>query len=426
LDIPQIHQHFLNSSGICTDTRKIEPNCMFFALKGDNFNGNEFAARALEQGAKFAVIDEPSFYLEDNQTMLCQDSLQTLQALANYHRKYLGIPIISLTGSNGKTTTKELIQAVLSQKYNCVATQGNLNNHIGVPLTLLSMNASTELGIVEMGANHIGEIAALCEIAEPNYGYITNFGKAHLEGFGGIEGVIQGKSELYAFLRKHHGIVFVNGADATQNTLTQEMDRIVFNEIGQDPEIKYLPGHEFVRASYDNQIIDSQLIGTYNFTNIAAAIAFGAHFEVPSKDIARAISNYHPQMNRSQLLELRGHKIIMDAYNANPSSMMVALENFEHMAGTSKVMILGDMFELGKDAPTEHQNIVKHLIHHAFGTVFLVGKNFYNTTGTGPHIIKFESFDDLRAYLGEKPLLASQILIKGSRGMALERTLDLL
>jgi UDP-N-acetylmuramoyl-tripeptide--D-alanyl-D-alanine ligase len=423
LNIQQIHQHFLNSSGICTDTRKIEKNCMFFALKGDHFNGNEFAAAALASGARVAVIDDPSFQIDDKSTILCNDSLQTLQALANFHRKYLNIPIISLTGSNGKTTTKELIHAVLARKFNCVATKGNLNNHIGVPLTLLSMNSTTEIGIVEMGANHQGEIGALCEIAEPSYGYITNFGKAHLEGFGGVEGVIKGKSELYQFIQTHKGIVFVNGTDSKQLELTSKINRIVFN--GSDPsfQITNLSNEPFLQVGYKNRPIKSQLIGTYNFSNIAAAIAIGDYFDVPIDKIEQAISTYSPQMNRSQVLKLKGHTLILDAYNANPSSMMAAIENFEKMSATSKLLILGDMFELGKDAPHEHQCIVDYMVNNDFGHALFVGKNFFTTSGNASNIQKFETFEDLKHYLVENTIPKSTILIKGSRGMALERTL---
>lgn len=426
MNIHQIHEQFLSSSGICTDTRKIEKNCMFFALKGDNFNGNEFAKAALAEGAKLAVIDEPLYHTENGATLLCQDALQTLQELANYHRKYLGIPIISLTGSNGKTTTKELIHAVLSQKYNCVATKGNLNNHIGVPLTLLSMNSSTELGIVEMGANHLGEIMALCKIAEPDYGYITNFGKAHLEGFGGIEGVIKGKSELYEFQQKRKGIVFVNGVDLKQLELTSQLNRVVFNGTDSSSSIEYLSNEPYIHVKYKDKIIASQLIGAYNFSNIAAAIAIGNYFEVSVDAIAHAISNYIPQMNRSQIMELNGHTLILDAYNANPSSMMAAIENFEKMNGSSKLMILGDMFELGQAASQEHQHIVDYIIKNNFGQTLLVGKHFFKTEGKASNIQKFEDFVDLKSYLLQNPIPSSSILIKGSRGMALERSLDLL
>ncbi len=426
MNIEQIHQHFLNSSGICTDTRKIEKNCMFFALKGDNFNGNEFAEAAIARGAKIAVIDEPSYHTEYNGTLLCNDSLQTLQDLANYHRKYLGIPIISLTGSNGKTTTKELIHAVVSQKFNCVATKGNLNNHIGVPLTLLSMNSSTQLGIVEMGANHQGEIAGLCKIAEPDYGYITNFGKAHLEGFGGVEGVIKGKSELYQFLRKANGTVFVNGGDLKQVELTEDIQRVIFNEEGYDQKISLLPKGEFVSVQIKDIVIKTHLTGAYNFSNIAAAIAIGSYFKIPLEAIKNALESYTPQMNRSQILEHHGHRIIMDAYNANPSSMLAAIQNMELFDANSKWLILGDMFELGEEAPKEHQAITDYLEKTLPGNIILVGENFYKTQSSSPGIRQFKSFEALASYLAEKPIPPSLILLKGSRGMALERTLALL
>ncbi|MEZ4778943.1 MAG: UDP-N-acetylmuramoyl-tripeptide--D-alanyl-D-alanine ligase [Flavobacteriaceae bacterium] len=424
-NIVDLHSHFLKSSSVCTDTRKITPNCIFFALKGENFNGNRFAEEAIKKGARLAVIDEKEYQI-NNKTWLCNDVLKTLQELATYHRNFLGIPLIGLTGSNGKTTTKELIHTVLSEKYNCIATKGNLNNHIGVPLTLLSMNANTEIGVVEMGANHLGEIENLTNIAQPNYGYITNFGKAHLEGFGSLEGVIKGKTELYRFLKQNHRSVFINGEDAQQLIHSEGINRIVFNATDATIQIELLDGSGPLKVKFDSTEITTQLIGAYNFSNIAAAIAIGHYFKVPINGIKKALEGYTPQMNRSQIIEKNTHHIILDAYNANPTSMMAALTNFKNASGTNKLLILGDMFELGSDASSEHQNIVNFLEENPFAETFLVGSNFFGTNVNSTQIKKFQNFETFQEYLSQHPLDQKFILIKGSRGMALERTLNLI
>lgn len=423
--IANLHQHFLKSASVCTDTRKITPNCIFFALKGEHFNGNQFAKEAIDKGALLAVIDDENYRINEN-TWLCKEVLKTLQELATYHRNYLNIPIIGLTGSNGKTTTKELIHSVLSQKYQCTATQGNLNNHIGVPLTLLSMDANTEFGVVEMGANHLGEIELLTNIAQPNFGYITNFGKAHLEGFGSLEGVIKGKTELYRYLKQNKRTVFINGDDFKQLELSEGMNRIVFNDANSPLQIQLKEATDKVKVVFDNTEINTQLIGAYNFSNIAVAIAIGHHFKIPTSSIKIALEAYIPQMNRSQILEKNTHKIIMDAYNANPTSMMAALINFKNAEGKNKLVILGDMFELGTEAATEHQGIVNFIEENPFSETFLVGKNFYCTKTQAQQIKKFETFDAFKNYISQNPLQHKFILIKGSRGMALERTLEVL
>ncbi|MEZ4816368.1 MAG: UDP-N-acetylmuramoyl-tripeptide--D-alanyl-D-alanine ligase [Flavobacteriaceae bacterium] len=425
LNIAELHQHFLKSSSVCTDTRKITPNCIFFALKGENFNGNQFAKEAIEKGALLAVIDEEE-YLLNKKTWLCDDVLKTLQELATFHRNFLNIPIVGLTGSNGKTTTKELIHAVLSEKYNCIATQGNLNNHIGVPLTLLSMNANTEIGVVEMGANHLGEIELLANIAQPNFGYITNFGKAHLEGFGSLEGVIKGKTELFQYLKYHNQYVFINGEDTKQVALSEGMQRILFNDMDSSIQIQLKDASNQLKVIFENTEITTQLIGAYNFSNIAAAIAVGHYFNVPTSNIKKALEGYIPQMNRSQIIEKSTHKIILDAYNANPTSMMAALINFKNVEGKNKILILGDMFELGPEATYEHQNIVNFIEENPFAETFLVGKNFYGTNVRSKRIHKFETFEAYRDYLLQNPITNQFILIKGSRGMALERILNVL
>ncbi len=425
MDIKSLHQLFLDCNSVCTDTRKIKKNDIFFALKGDNFNGNEFSKLALEKGAKFAVIDEEEFY-SNPQTILVDNVLKTLQNLANYHRNQLSIPIIALTGSNGKTTTKELINAVLSTKYKTTATVGNLNNHIGVPLTLLSMNESTEIGIVEMGANHQKEIEFLCSIAEPDYGYITNFGKAHLEGFGGVEGVIKGKSEMYDYLIQNNKFIFVNTDDSIQVEKTKDAKIFTFgSDAHSDVIIHFKEANPFVKLSHNSSNINSKLIGSYNYNNIAIAISVGNYFKVEKEKIISAIENYIPTNNRSQIIEKGSTKIILDAYNANPSSMEVALLNLDKIEGT-KIAILGDMFELGEDAEKEHQTIADLAIDLDIEQVVLIGENFSKVNSTSSKLKVFNSFENTKNTIEESDFSDTTLLIKGSRGMALERVLELL
>lgn len=426
MDIKTIHQYFLESSGVSTDSRNVPVKSIFFALKGDNFNGNMFAQEALDKGAFKVVIDEKKFHKDTGETILVENVLVTLQQLAYFHRNYLGLHIISLTGSNGKTTSKELINAVLSQKFKTVATKGNLNNHIGVPLTLLSMDSETEIGIVEMGANHLGEIKMLSEIAKPDFGYITNFGKAHLEGFGSLEGVIQGKTELYQFLKDHNKKIFVNANDSKQLENSKGISRITFGDSNADYVIKLLDSTNHLLVEYNGTEIQSNLVGVYNFANVSAAIAIGAYLNVSVNDIKQGIENYVPSNNRSQLMQRGSNTILLDAYNANPTSMMAALENFKQTKGDNKVIFLGDMFELGTDSEAEHQNIVNFLTENNFGKVFLTGSNFYKAKNSASHIKQFKTFDDLKEVIKTQELENATVLIKASRGMALERILDLL
>ena len=427
MNIAQLHAIFLGSNSVSTDTRKVRDNDLFFALKGDSFNGNKFAKYAIEKGARYAVIDEETYNIDDT-FILVDNVLETLQELATYHRNYLGLKIIALTGSNGKTTTKELINAVLTTKYKTTATVGNLNNHIGVPLTLLSMNASTEIGIVEMGANHLKEIAFLCAIAQPDFGYITNFGKAHLEGFGSIEGVIQGKSELYNYLKAHDKLIFLNSEDNKQVTLLKDYNKTYsFGNLNSDDAVIYFEeANPFVISKFKHEVIESQLIGSYNFTNICAAIAFGNYFNIEASSIKEAIENYMPSNNRSQIIHKGTNKIILDAYNANPSSMKVALESFEKQQDTFKIAILGDMFELGADAPKEHQYIADLASTIPINLVILIGENFNKTTIFSPKVSVFKSFEDFKTNFDFSQLDKATLFIKGSRGMALERVLEIL
>ncbi len=425
MDINELYQRFLRYPNISTDTRNILPNCIFFALKGANFNGNKFASDALQKGAKFAVIDEKKYATSD-QYILVDDVLKTLQKLANHHRNKSKARVIALTGSNGKTTTKELLHVVLSKKYKTVATKGNLNNHIGVPLTLLSIEATTEIAVVEMGANHQKEIEFLCKIAQPDYGYITNFGKAHLEGFGGEEGVIKGKSELYEFLISNNKSVFLNADDPVQtNKLATYINKYGFSFSQQQYyRIELLAASPFVHLKVEETIIKSNLIGTYNFTNCAAAVLIGKYLNVSLTKIKDAIENYTPTNNRSQLLEQNGHHIILDAYNANPTSMRAALENMKDQEGENKVVILGDMFELGVSAAIEHQHIADLTEEFNFSDAYLVGENFSKTKTS---LKKFESYELFANYFKNNCLKKkTKLLIKGSRGMALERILEIL
>ncbi|XMO85143.1 UDP-N-acetylmuramoyl-tripeptide--D-alanyl-D-alanine ligase [Algibacter sp. AS12] len=426
MKLADLHTLFLECNAICTDTRKIKSNDLFFALKGDNFNGNSYADAAIKSGAKFAVIDEEQ-YNTSSKTILVEDVLKTLQELAAFHRNYLKTPIVALTGSNGKTTTKELINAVLSKKYNTTATIGNLNNHIGVPLTLLSMTKDTQIGIVEMGANHLKEIEFLCGIAHPDYGYITNFGKAHLEGFGGIQGVIEGKSEMYNYLTTNKKTIFVNLSDAIQKKKTKNTNRYTFGNKTEntDVSISFIEAQPFVKCLYNTLEIKSQLIGDYNFNNIAAAITIGHFFKVEDLDLKDAIENYIPSNNRSQIINQGSNKIILDAYNANPTSMQAALLNFEKQDG-KKIAILGDMFELGNSAIEEHQTIANLAQSLDIDQILFIGENFNRAKTNTTKTIQFQSFNTFTEAFNIKSIEDSTILIKGSRGMALERTLKFL
>ncbi len=427
MDISHIHNLFLKCNAVSIDTRKIEPNSMFVAIKGDNFDANTFAKEALEKGASYVIIDNEDYFV-DQRTILVENSLTALQELAKFHRQYLKLPIIALTGSNGKTTTKELISVVLSKKYDTKATVGNLNNHIGVPLTLLSFTSETEMGIVEMGANHKKEIEFLCELAKPDFGYITNFGKAHLEGFGGVEGVIQGKSEMYDYLSENNKMAFINLEDSIQVEKSKKMNSYSFgvNKEEADVNINSVTANPFVEISFSNFLIKTHLIGLYNANNINAALTIGKYFGVDDLDIKEALEGYIPENNRSQLLSKGTNRIILDAYNANPSSMAVAIANFLQLDNSSKIMILGDMFELGKESPQEHEAIVNSLLNQDEVVCYFIGKEFHANQVDKNNFHFYESFELFSDYLKNIKIENSSILIKGSRGMALERTLDFL
>lgn len=398
---------------------------MFFALKGENFNANDFAAEALQKGAKYAIIDEEQ-EVKDERLILVDNVLESLQDLASYHRRSLNVPVIALTGSNGKTTTKELINAALETKYRTTATKGNLNNHIGVPLTLLAMDSTTEIGVVEMGANHLKEIGFLCQIAQPDFGYITNFGKAHLEGFGSVEGVIKGKSELYDYLKDHDKTLFLNIDDPIQE---QQLSYTKTFSFGANPtadvQIKHSTRGSFAAVQVRDQVISSRLSGSYNAKNMAAAYTIATYFKVPFGGTKHALENYIPGNNRSQVILKENVEIILDAYNANPTSMAAAIENLEGMDRKPKAAILGDMFEMGTLAEEEHQQLVNKLENSNLDKIYLIGANFYKTT-TENQIQKFKTFEDFTSSFNPAEIKDAVVLIKGSRGMALERVLDLI
>ncbi|CAL67847.1 UDP-N-acetylmuramoyl-tripeptide--D-alanyl-D-alanine ligase [Christiangramia forsetii] len=426
MNTARLHQRFLLCSGVDTDTRNIRKDSMFFALKGTNFNGNEFAGEALKQGASYVVVDDKKFVKNKEHYILVQNVLESLQKLAIFHRKYLGIPILAITGSNGKTTTKELVHSVLLRKFKTIATKGNLNNHIGVPLTLLSMDDHTEFGIVEMGANHPLEIEFLCTIANPDYGYITNFGKAHLEGFGSLEGVVKAKTELYKNLQERHKLIFLNIDDEVQRKHENYNHTFSFGESNEaDVQLSYQSGLANAQLNYNNTDFKSKLTGEYNAKNMAAALCIGLYFKVKFEEIQTALSNYSPDNNRSQTLNTASNTIIMDAYNANPTSMHAALENFKQLkTNKQKIAILGDMFELGSSAVTEHQIIANYVQNSDFAETYLLGDNFKNTNTSSNFIFKFKSIESLKEHLKETDFQNCYFLIKGSRGMALERVLD--
>ena len=423
--IKDLHEVFLRHPVVSTDSRNIPEGCIFFALRGPNFDGNAFAKEALGKGAAFALVDDPE-YSTDPRILPVENVLEHLQQLATYHRHHCDARIISLTGSNGKTTTKELIAGVLRSAFRTQATSGNLNNHIGVPLTLLRIREDTEFAVVEMGANHQGEIALLSSIAQPDFGYITNFGKAHLEGFGGVEGVIKGKSELYRYLMAEEKTIFMNADDPKQRELLRDYEhKIGFSTT--DPNyalIENLGADPHVGLRIEDQEIRTQLMGAYNFSNCAAAALIGKYFNVPLTGIKTALEAYRAENNRSQILLRKGLTIFLDAYNANPSSMEVALNHFASQNTGSKIAILGDMFELGEAARAEHMAIGKLALSKGFDSVYLVGANF---DATGLPAKRFPDFDALAHEIRENPIKApANILIKGSRGMALERILNFL
>ncbi|QQS29862.1 MAG: UDP-N-acetylmuramoyl-tripeptide--D-alanyl-D-alanine ligase [Sphingobacteriales bacterium] len=433
----QLYTAFLKCSGISIDSRTVEPGNLFFALKGGNTDGNAFADNALQSGARYVVIDRPEFDKQNGQYLLVPDALTALQDLALHHRKQLRIPVIAITGSNGKTTTKELVSAVLSTAYRTLATKGNLNNHIGVPLTLLSITPQTQIAVIEMGANRQGDINQLCSFALPNFGLITNIGKAHLEGFGGVEGVIKGKGELFEYLEGAEGRAFVNLNDSNVADLAYYLQKVttygsakrakVYAEsLGCRPFLQirwHLPKSLSQEMDTPYLDINTHLTGTYNTDNVLAAIAVGLHFKVEPLDIVNAIASYIPQNNRSQIMQKGSNTLILDAYNANPTSMTHALMNFEDMPAQHKVAIVGDMLEMGEFSEAEHLRMVNLLQTLSFKQVVLIGPQFGKVIGKS-NFLHFNTAQEAKEWFQTQHFEQTHILLKGSRGMALEKILE--
>jgi UDP-N-acetylmuramoyl-tripeptide--D-alanyl-D-alanine ligase len=427
MDIANLYSRFVASGKVSTDTRQIIPGSLFFALRGEKFDANQFAEEAISKGAAAAVIDNPA-YRKDDRYIVVPNALEALQQLARYHRDRLNIPVLGLTGSNGKTTSKELVNAVLSKKYKTLATRGNLNNHIGVPLTVLSIDRSVEIAIVEMGANHLGEIALLCAIANPTHGFITNIGKAHIGTFGGYENIIRGKSELFDHLLKTGGKVFINSQNAVLANMGKRFKDAVYypskadyyhaSLLSADPMV-------IVRAE-DGTEVQTNLIGGYNFENIAAALCIGKFFGVDATQANQAISSYAPSNMRSQVVKKNSNTIILDAYNANPSSMEAAIENLAGMRTDKKVLILGDMFELEGEAAKEHQYIGKLIREKGFESVYLCGTLFKSALHEIPKAKYFTKKDELIEELKQFPITNATVLVKASRGIGLETIVDYL
>ena len=412
---------FLQSEKAVIDNRKIEKNDIFFAFSGENFNAAELAEDAINKGALAVIVEQQQFENKEKNIFYVPSTLVFLQELAKHHRNQLQIPIIALTGSNGKTTTKELIHAVLSQKFNTQYTYGNLNNHIGVPLTILSIKPEHEMAVIEMGANHQKEIELLCEIAKPNFGYITNFGKAHLEGFGGFEGVIKGKSELYHYLIKENQFILINENDEIQVDKTKNYpNTISFGKSESDYYFETFSEENFVGLIFKNEKAQSKLTGAYNFNNLSAAASFGFHFGIHFNEIKSAFENYTPTNMRSQIMQKNGKTLVLDTYNANPSSMIESLKNFNTFKG-SKTIIIGDMLELGDESRKEHFNILELAKSLNFDEIITVGKHFKEGNSQTQ---SFENSTELSEFLKQNPLKSENILLKASRGIALEKVLE--
>ena len=425
--IEQLYSFYKQSTGVSTDTRTVEKGNIWFALKGPNFNANKFAEQALEKGASYAVIDDEAFK-KDERYVLVEDGLKALQDLAAHHRSQLDIPFLAITGSNGKTTTKELTRDVLATKYKVLATTGNLNNHIGVPLTLLSIDDTIEFAIIEMGANKVGDIAQLCAIANPDFGLITNIGKAHLEGFGGVDGIIRGKTELYHHVIQKQGRIFVNsGSEILRNIAEKRIKNPVYYPGEHDfLSAELISDNEGLTIQAEEQQFKTALTGRYNFENICAALCVGKFFDVDPKVAANAVANYVPDNNRSQLLKKGSNEIVLDAYNANPSSMEAALKNMDAKQADRKMVVLGDMFELGEDSVKEHSAIGRLTETLAFDEVVFCGELMASAKAENKEALYFEKKEALISYLKMNAPQDTLILIKGSRGMSLETILEVL
>ena len=428
MKIDDIHSLFSKSSGISTDTRTIKKNNIFFCLKGENFNGNLFIDQAFHLGASFVIYDDEQLNYKSEKAIKVKNVLKTIQALAKYHRSKFNIPVIGLTGSNGKTTSKELINSVLSQKFNVTFTSNNFNNHIGVPLTVLEINRKTDLAIIEMGANHLGEIDLLCNIADPNIGYITNFGKAHLEGFGGIKGVIKAKSELYEYIRDHKGFILVNNDDNIQRKKSKGINTFSFGKSKKSNCLinNTTSNKSLCEVSLNDKKITSNLYGEYNFDNINASIAMGIHFGLSFEQIENGIKNYIPKNNRSEMIKTKKNLLFVDSYNANPTSMKLSIQSFMKFKEVKKTLILGDMHEIGKTYLIEHERILNSVKNNKDLKIFLVGKIFNQLKFNSGRIHFFNETNELIEYFKKNLITGHTIFLKGSRKINLEKVIPIL
>lgn len=427
MSIIDLYDLFIHNPQITTDSRNCPKGSIFFALKGDKFDGNQYAGKALASGCVYAVIDNPDYYIGER-TILVDNVLKTLQQLAHHHRKVLGLPIIGITGTNGKTTTKELLAAVLSTKFNLLYTEGNFNNHIGVPLTLLRLTHDHEMAVIEMGASHPGDIKELVDIVHPNYGIITNVGRAHLEGFGSFEGVIRTKGELYDYIRRSKGKIFIKKENEYLQSIAKGIEQITYGN-GDDAFAsgQVVSCDPFLVFNWKQQgklhTVETHMIGSYNLDNVLAAVAVGCFFKIPAERISRAIAAYEPTNNRSQFKKTENNELIIDAYNANPSSMKVALDNFITMPVQPKAIILGDMRELGPTSDELHAEVVEQIKKGQFDKVFLCGEHF---SKVGKEFSPFATTEAMVEELRKQPLKGYHILIKGSHSMGLEKLADIL
>ena len=422
--IEKIYQLYKKAYTITTDSRNISKDCIFVALKGEHFDGNDFALQVAEEGIAAGVIADRADLPKHERLFVVEDSLKCLQELAKYHREKLGLPIIGITGTNGKTTTKELVSAVLSKKYNIIYTQGNFNNQLGAPLTLLRIKPETELAVVEMGASHPGDIKELTNIGEPNYGIITNIGRAHLEGFGGFEGVIKTKNEMYQYIAEHKGMLFVNHDNELLMDLARNINKVTYGSTDNaDEKGKLLSANPYLSVGWNSNKIDTKLVGDYNFENVMAAICVGTYFKVTANDIMEALSSYCPTNNRSQVIETGKNRVVMDAYNANPTSMSHAIKNFRKICNNDNLLILGDMRELGKESEQEHKMIVEMIKELKFKNVYLVGPEFSKCTKNSEYA-SFENVEELAQYLSIHPVSDCDILVKGSNSIHLNKIID--
>lgn len=422
--IEKIYKLYKTAYTVTTDSRTITQGCVFVALKGEHFDGNDFALNVAEEGIAACVIADRKDLPQHERLFVVEDSLKALQELANYHRKQLDTPIIGITGTNGKTTTKELVSAVLAKKYNILFTQGNFNNQLGVPLTLLRIKPDTELAVIEMGASHPGDINELTGIGEPNYGMITNIGRAHLRDFGGYEGVIKTKNEMYQYIAAHKGLLFVNKDNELLMDLSKSINKVTYGTSNDaDIQGKLLSANPYLSVEWNGKKIDTQLVGDYNFENVMAAICIGTYFNVATNDIVEALSSYRPTNNRSQVIETARNRVVMDAYNANPTSMSHSIKNFRNICKSDNLLILGDMRELGNESEQEHKNILELIKELRFENVYLVGEEFQRVAKNS----KFSTFinvEELAQYLQQHPVSGRDILVKGSNSIHLNKIID--